>query len=57
VKDLDCQVLPALAEYLLGLLAQDLARTVVGIYDVVPNFELDVDKLDSLEILFQVLFR
>ncbi len=30
---------------------------MMGVHDVVPNFELDVYEFDSLEILFQVLFR
>jgi hypothetical protein len=31
---------------------------MVGVYDVVPNLELDEwNRLGSLEILFEVLFR
>jgi hypothetical protein len=58
VEDLDREVLTALAENLLHLLAKHLARAMVGIDDVVPNLELDEwNRLSSLEILFQVLFR
>jgi hypothetical protein len=58
VKDLDREVLAALAENLLLLLAKHLAGAVVGIDDAVPNLEFDErNRLSSLEILFQVLFR
>jgi len=58
VQDLDRQILATLAEYFLRLLAQDLAGAVMGIYDVVPYLEFDErNRLGSLEILFQVLFR
>jgi hypothetical protein len=52
VKDLDGEVLPALAEDVLHLLAQDLARAVVRIDDAVTDLELDVLKrLDVLQVL------
>jgi hypothetical protein len=42
VEDLDRQVLAVLAEDLARVLLEDLARTVVGIDDVVADVELDV---------------
>jgi len=47
VEDLDREVLAALAEHLLLLLLQDLARPVVRIDDVVPDLVLDVGRLSG----------
>jgi hypothetical protein len=52
VKDLDGQILACGAEHLHILLAQNLARAVVGIYDVVAELELDaLDLAGRLELL------
>ena len=56
MKDLDCQVLALLAEHLLHLLLEDLARPMMGIHDLVADLvngrlTVDVEVLD--ELLFQ----
>jgi hypothetical protein len=52
VKDLDGQILATLAEDLLLLLLDNLACPMMGIDDVVTDFEIDVDELAlDLEIL------
>jgi hypothetical protein len=57
VEDLDGEVLALLTEHLAGLLLQDLAGAVMGVDDVVAEFELDVLDLDGdLEVLEQLLF-
>jgi len=57
VKDLDREVLARLAEDLLVLLLDDLAGAVMGIDDVVTEFELDVlDFPDDLEVFEELLF-
>jgi hypothetical protein len=58
VQDLDREVLATLAQDLLELLADHLSRPVMGIHDVVADFELDVLDLHlgDLEVL-QVLFH
>ena len=57
MKDLDREVLARLAEDLLVLLLDDLAGAVMGIDDVVTEFELDVlDFPDDLEVLQELRF-
>ena len=52
VEDLDREVLALLAEHLLLLLLEDLARAVVRVDDVVADLELDVlDLAVDLEVL------
>jgi hypothetical protein len=52
VEDLDGEVLLLLTEDLLGLLLEDLAGPVMGVDDVVADFELDQFRLDDdLEVL------
>jgi hypothetical protein len=52
VEDLDGEVLAAFAQYVLDLLAQNLARAVVRIDDAVPDLELDVrERLDVIQVL------
>jgi len=52
VEDLDGEVLALLTEDLLGLLLEDLAGPVMGIDDVVADFELDALRLNGdLEVL------
>jgi hypothetical protein len=52
MEDLDRQVLARRAEYLHVLLAENLARAVMGIHDVVAELELDaLDLAGGLELL------
>jgi hypothetical protein len=52
VEDLDGEVLVLLTEDLLGLLLEDLAGPVMGVDDVVADYELDQFRLDGdLEVL------
>jgi hypothetical protein len=52
VEDLDREVFLLLTEDLLALLLEDLAGPVMGIDDVVADFELDEFRLDGdLEVL------
>jgi hypothetical protein len=52
VEDLDREVFLRLTEDLLALLLEDLAGPVMGIDDVVADFELDALRLDDdLEVL------
>jgi hypothetical protein len=52
VENLDREVLAGFAEHLHFLLAQHLARAVVGIDDVVAELKLDaLDLPDRLELL------
>jgi hypothetical protein len=61
VEDLDRQVLALLAEDLACFLLEDLARTVVGIDDVVADVELDNRYFDFdfkvLDLLVDALLR
>jgi hypothetical protein len=56
MEDLDGQILAALAENLLLLLAEDLARSMVGVDDAVADLELDVlrghYRLEIIQLLF-----
>jgi hypothetical protein len=57
VEDLDREVFAALAQYLLGLLAENLACAVVGVDDAVADLEFDVrGQIGRLKII-QLLFR
>jgi hypothetical protein len=52
VEDLDRQILACCAKYLHVLLAQNLARAVVGVHDVVAELELDaLDLTGRLKLL------
>jgi hypothetical protein len=52
VEDLDREIFLLLTEDLLALLLEDLAGPVMGIDDVVADFELDEFRLDGdLEVL------
>jgi hypothetical protein len=56
VEDLDREVLAALAEDLLHLLLEHLARAVMRVDDALADLELQVD--DDLDLqVFQLLFR
>jgi len=58
VEDLDGEVLPLLAEDLLLLLLEDLARPVVGVDDVVADLVLLLRRLtlEDLDCLLPLCF-
>jgi hypothetical protein len=57
MEDLDGEVLTLLAEDLLVLLLEHLARPVVGVDHGVADLEVDaLDLADDLEILEELLF-
>jgi hypothetical protein len=57
VEDLDRQVLTAVAEHLLDLLAKDPARPVMRIDDAIADLELDVRRWGNRLKIIQLLFR
>jgi hypothetical protein len=57
VEDLDRQILAALAEDLLALLAQDSAGAVMRVYDAIADLELNVLRYGDRRQLIQLLFR
>jgi hypothetical protein len=57
VEDFDRQILPALSEYLLELLAHHLTSAMMGVDDAVADFEFNrLQGLDRLQLL-RVLFK